>query len=143
LRSFFIALVFVLTIYPTAARAQMDGELEVNIPFQFHAGNAQLLAGMYRIHTLSDADLTVMEITSADGSTSAVFEVHQEDANFIPARGELISTSTEIATSLRRSLTAATNRERLDRIALRKNARSRDCGTAGTRAGPAPQQQEK
>jgi hypothetical protein len=88
--SLFIALVFVLTIYPTTAKAQIDGELEVNIPFKFHAGNVQLPAGIYRIHTLSDSDLTVMEITSADGSTSAVFELHQEDPNSIPAKGELI-----------------------------------------------------
>jgi hypothetical protein len=90
LLSLFIALLFVLTIYPATVRAQIDGELEVNIPFQFHAGNARLPAGMYRVHMLSDSDSNVMEITSADGSTSAVFEVHQENANSIPGKGELI-----------------------------------------------------
>jgi len=88
--SLFFALLFVLTIYPTTARAQIDGELEVNIPFQFHAGNAKLPAGTYRIHMLSDSDSNVMEITSADGTTSAVFEVQQEDPDSIPAKGELI-----------------------------------------------------
>jgi hypothetical protein len=88
--SLFIALAFVLTIYPTAARAQINGDLEVNIPFQFHAGDARLPAGTYRIHMLSDGDANVMEITSADGSTSAVFYVHEEDPDSIPAKGELI-----------------------------------------------------
>jgi hypothetical protein len=39
---------------------------------------------------LSDSDSNVMEITSADGATSAVFEVHQEDPASIPSKGELI-----------------------------------------------------
>jgi hypothetical protein len=90
LLSLFIALLFVFTIYPTTARAQIDGDLEVNIPFQFHAGDARLPAGTYRIHMVSDGDSNVMEITSADGSTSAVFEVHQENPDSIPAKGELI-----------------------------------------------------
>jgi hypothetical protein len=90
LLSLFIALAFVLTIYPAAARAQIEGDLEVNIPFQFHAGNARLPAGTYRLHMVSDGDSNVMEITSADGSTSAVFAVHQEYPDSIPAKGELI-----------------------------------------------------
>jgi hypothetical protein len=39
---------------------------------------------------LDDSDLTVMEITSADGSTSALFEVQQAEANSTPAKSELI-----------------------------------------------------
>jgi len=31
-------LVFALTIYPTKAQAQIIGQLDVNVPFQFHAG---------------------------------------------------------------------------------------------------------
>jgi hypothetical protein len=90
LLSLFIALLFAFTIYPATVRAQIEGELEVNIPFQFHAGNAKLPAGAYRIHMLPDSDLTVMEITSADGTTSALLEVQQADANSTPAKGELI-----------------------------------------------------
>jgi hypothetical protein len=39
---------------------------------------------------LDDSDLTVMEITSADGSTSALFQVQESDANSAPAKSELI-----------------------------------------------------
>ena len=72
LLSLFIALVFALTIYPTKAQAQIIGQLDVNVPFQFHAGNTKFPSGKYFIHLLDDSDLTVMEISSADGSTSAL-----------------------------------------------------------------------
>ena len=88
--SLLIALVFALTIYPAKAKAQIIGDLEVNIPFAFHAGNTKLPAGNYRIHMLDNSDLTVMEISSADGSTSALFEVQEAEANATPAKSELI-----------------------------------------------------
>src|SRR6267378_4068060 len=86
----FIALFFALTIYPSKAHAQIIGEIEANIPFQFHAGNTKLPPGKYVIHALDNTDLGVMEITSADGSTSALFEVHGAEANSAPAKTELI-----------------------------------------------------
>jgi|SRR5580692_9266014 hypothetical protein len=88
--SLFIALVFALTIYPAKAHAQIIGDLEVNIPFQFHAGNAKLPAGDYRIHVLDNSDMTVMEISSVDGTMSALFQVQQAEANTEPAKSELI-----------------------------------------------------
>jgi len=90
LLSLFIALVFALTIYPSRAHAQIIDTLEVNIPFQFHAGNTRLPAGNYSIHTLENSDLMFMEITSADGSISALFEVRQTDASSTPVKSELI-----------------------------------------------------
>jgi hypothetical protein len=90
LLSLFIALVFALAIYPSRADAQIIDTLEVNIPFQFHAGNTKLPAGNYSIHTLDNSDLKFMEITSADGSTSALFEVRETDASSTPAMSELI-----------------------------------------------------
>jgi hypothetical protein len=86
----FIALAFALTIHPSTAHAQIVGDLEANIPFQFHAGNAKLPAGKYRIHMLDNSDLTVMEISSVDGSTSALFQVQETEANSQPAKSELI-----------------------------------------------------
>jgi hypothetical protein len=87
---FFIALVFALMLYPAKVHAQIIGKLAVSIPFQFHAGNAKLPPGNYIIHMLDDSDLKVMEITSADGSTSALFEVQDAEANSTPAKSELI-----------------------------------------------------
>src|SRR5258708_40210762 len=88
LLSLLMALIFALAIYPGKAHAQIIGALEANIPFQFHAGNTNLPAGKYTIRMLDDSDLTVMEITSADGSTSALFEVQQAEANSTPAKSE-------------------------------------------------------
>jgi hypothetical protein len=90
LLSFFFALVFALTIYPTQAHAQIIGDLEAKTPFQFHVGDTKFPAGEYRIHVLDDADLSAMEITSADGSTSAVFQVQNTDANPESDNTELI-----------------------------------------------------
>ena len=90
LLSLFIALVFALTIYPTKAQAQIIDQLDVNIPFQFHAGNAKFPAGKYVVQVLDDSDQTVMEIRSANDSTSALLEVRETRANATPAKSELI-----------------------------------------------------
>ena len=90
LLTLFIASVFALTIYASSAQAQIVGDLEVNIPFQFHAGNAKLPAGKYRVHVLDDSGLTVMEISSVDGSSAALFQVDSAEANSTPAKSELI-----------------------------------------------------
>jgi len=66
------------------------GELEANIPFEFHVGSSKLPPGKYVIHMLDDSSLTVMEITSADGSTSALFDVQSAEAKSAPAKNELI-----------------------------------------------------
>jgi hypothetical protein len=88
--SLFTALVFALTLYTSRAQAQIIGEMEANIPFQFHAGNVRLPAGRYFIRVLDNTDLTVMEISSADGSTSALFEVQGTQASSSPSKSELI-----------------------------------------------------
>jgi hypothetical protein len=90
LLSFLVLSLFALTIFAGKARAQIIGDLDADIAFQFHAGNTKLPAGKYRIHVLDNSDLTVMEIVSADGSTSALFQVQESDANSAPAKSELI-----------------------------------------------------
>ena len=90
LLSLFIALVFALTMHPTKAQAQIVGNLEADIPFQFHVGNVKLPPGKYNIHVLDNSDLAVMEISSADGSSSALFEVREAEAKSAPGKSELI-----------------------------------------------------
>ena len=85
-----VALAFMLTISLVKAHAQVIGDLDVTIPFQFHAGDAKLPVGKYIIHTVGNSDLTMMEISSADGSTSALFEVRDAEAISAPAKSELI-----------------------------------------------------
>ncbi len=90
LLSFFTVLVFALSLHPTKAHAQIIGELEVTVPFQFYAGNAKLPAGKYILHMLDNSDLRIMEISTPDGSMSALFEVEDAEANFAPRKSELI-----------------------------------------------------
>jgi hypothetical protein len=90
LLSFFIALGFALTSHPAKVHAQIIGELEVDLPFQFYAGNARLPAGKYVVHMLDNSDLKVMEISNADSSTSALVEVQHAEANSAPRKSELI-----------------------------------------------------
>jgi hypothetical protein len=90
LLSFFAVLVFALSLHPAKAHAQIIGELEVTVPFQFYAGNAKLPAGKYVLHMLDNSDLRTMEISTPDGSTSALFEVEDAEANSAPRKSELI-----------------------------------------------------
>jgi hypothetical protein len=90
LLTFFFALVFASAIYPAKADAQIVGDIEANIPFQFHAGNTKFPAGEYRIHVMDNTDLSVMEISSMDGTVSALFQVRDAEANSDPAKTELI-----------------------------------------------------
>ena len=90
LLSLLVLSVFALTAFAVRAHAQIVGDLNVDIPFQFHAGNTKLPAGKYRIHMLDDSDLTVMEISSMDSSVSALFDVEDDQAQNTPAKSELI-----------------------------------------------------
>jgi hypothetical protein len=84
-----IAMVFGLSIHPARAHAQIIGELEVNIPFQFYAGDAKLPAGKYVVRMLDNTDLKIMEISSADDSASALFAVGDTEGP-APRKSELI-----------------------------------------------------
>lgn len=89
LLSLVIALVFALSIHPAKAHAQITGELEVNIPFQFYAGDAKLPAGKYVVRMLDNTNLRLMEISSADDSVSALFAV-EDTQGPAPRKSELL-----------------------------------------------------
>lgn len=88
--SLFTALVLAAMIYPKQTQAQIVGGVEADIPFQFHAGNMRLPAGKYIIRMLDDSDLTVMEISKADGTVAGLFQVRSAEANSTPPKTELI-----------------------------------------------------
>jgi len=90
LLSFAFALIVGLAMYPTKAHAQIMGQLEVNVPFEFHVRTSKPPAGKHVIRTLDDSGLTVMEISSADGSTSVLFDVRSVETGSVPAKNELI-----------------------------------------------------
>jgi hypothetical protein len=87
----FIAFVFALMIYPSRAHAQVIGTLDVNIPFQFQAGESVLPPGNYIIRMMDNTELAIMQITSKDNpSTSALFRVHEKDLTSAPTQNEVL-----------------------------------------------------
>src|SRR5580692_117492 len=80
----------VLGMSTISAQGQIIGQLEADIPFTFHAGGTKLPPGKYVIHVLGGSDLTVMEIQSADGRTSALFEVREAQDSTKPKMSELV-----------------------------------------------------
>jgi hypothetical protein len=85
-----LTLIFAMSFWPTRAQAQITGNMEAEVPFQFHVGSKTLPAGSYMIHQLEDSDLTVMQISSADGKMSALFNVQAAQAKTVPEKTELI-----------------------------------------------------
>lgn len=85
-----VAFGFALAMYPPEAHAQIVGELRADIPFPFYVGNTKLPPGKYTIHMLDNSDLTIMEISSDNGSTAALFDVRDAEANSSPRKSELI-----------------------------------------------------
>jgi hypothetical protein len=80
----------VLGMSTIGAQGQIIGQLEADIPFTFHAGGAKLPPGKYTIHVLDNTDLRQMEIQSADGRTSALFEVREAQDSTAPKKSELV-----------------------------------------------------
>src|SRR4051812_18115766 len=76
---FMVTLIGLLVAISTfKVQAQVVGEIEADIPFPFYAGNAKFVPGKYILKMMDNSDL--MEISSADGSHSAVFQVRDAQA---------------------------------------------------------------
>lgn len=88
--SIFMALGLLIAFGASRAQAQIVGEIEADIPFQFHAGNARFPAGKYILKMLDNSDLDAMEIRSADGNHAAIFQVMSAQAETSPSKTELI-----------------------------------------------------
>jgi len=87
---FSLTLIFAMSFWPARTQAQIVGNMKAEVPFQFHVGDRTLPAGDYIIHQLNDSNLTVMEISSADGKMSALFDVESAQAKTTPEKSELI-----------------------------------------------------
>jgi hypothetical protein len=85
-----LIVVSVLLLTSGIAHAQIVGQIEADIPFPFHAGAAKFPAGKYTIRVDNGSDLKTMEIQSADGRSSALFEVRSAQAQNNPQSTELI-----------------------------------------------------
>jgi hypothetical protein len=58
------------------ANAQIDSDMQIqaNVPFAFAVGDTTLPAGNYEIKRVDDNAPNVLELRSADGRTSVIFE---------------------------------------------------------------------
>jgi hypothetical protein len=72
------------------AQAQVSEQVGATIPFPFHAGGREFPAGKYTIRTVSDADDSLMQIQSADGHSSALFETQQSSTKASDNANELV-----------------------------------------------------
>ena len=90
LLALFLTLLFAMSFLPARTQAQIIGNLEADVPFQFHVGKTTMPAGRYMIHKLEGSELTVMQISSADGKLSALFEVESAQARTTPEKSELV-----------------------------------------------------
>ena len=75
------------------ANAQIDSgtRIQVNVPFDFAVGNTTLPAGKYEIRGLDDHAPNVLELRSANGRTTVVF-----DAESAQTRGDQIESKNEL-----------------------------------------------
>lgn len=71
------------------AMADITGQIDANIPFQFHIGNTTLPAGKYIFHMLNGSDLMVMTVSSADNRIGQEFLVRTALAPKIPQHAGL------------------------------------------------------
>lgn len=88
LRTLAILAVFILGA-SALAWAQLDDEMEINVPFTFMAGQTQLPPGQY-ILNWNNPDERVIELRSADGRTGVFVEFEPVQTENVPARSKLI-----------------------------------------------------
>ena len=89
----FMALCLSLVFGAVAADAQVasDATVEANVPHPFVVEKTTLPAGKYTVRAAdADGDPSVMEIRSADGHTSVMFETESAQPSRTPAKTELV-----------------------------------------------------
>ena len=70
--------------------AQITNEIQATISHSFIVGNTTLPPGQYDFRVMSDSDLTIMKVTSADGKHSVEIEIREAQADRTPQHSELI-----------------------------------------------------
>lgn len=82
-------LVLLSAIVPITAGVQITSRITFNTTFPFTVGNTKFPPGSYSIRPTDD-NSEIMEITSADGKTSALFETTAAEAAKMPSKGEVV-----------------------------------------------------
>ena len=84
-----LMLILLGAIVPISAGIQITNRVTFSTSFPFTVGNTKLPAGSYSIRPLDD-ESEVMEISSADGKMSALFETMTAELPKTPSKGEVI-----------------------------------------------------
>ena len=72
------------------AKAEITGEIDADIPFQFHVANTTLPAGNYVFRMISGTDMRAMTVTGEDGKTAVEFLVGASIAEKRPPHSVLV-----------------------------------------------------
>jgi hypothetical protein len=84
-----LTLILFGAIVPITAGVQIANRVTFSTTFPFTVGNTKFPPGSYSIRPLED-DSEMMEISSADGKTSAIFETMAADLPKPPSKGEVV-----------------------------------------------------
>jgi hypothetical protein len=84
-----LTLILLGAIVPVTAGVQIAKRVTFTTTFPFTVGNAKFPPGSYSIRPSED-DSEIMEITSADGKISAMFETTAAESPKMPSKGEVV-----------------------------------------------------
>jgi hypothetical protein len=84
-----LTLILLGAIVPITAGVQITSRVTFSTTFPFTVGNTKFPPGSYSIKPLDD-DSEIMEISSADGKTSALFETLAAELPKTPSKGEVV-----------------------------------------------------
>jgi hypothetical protein len=91
---FFLLLFFLssmtLAVSSVPAYAQIDRQLDCNIPFAFTAANTRLPAGEYVIVVPDSIQPLILELQSADGKIGVLLETMNAKSVTLPKASELV-----------------------------------------------------
>lgn len=73
-----------------ALHAQITGEIEAKVPFEFTVDNTRLPAGDYVIRPVGEESITSLELVSANGKLGVLMAPMNAEANDVPKISELV-----------------------------------------------------
>ncbi len=87
---FALFLLMTLAVISVPAYAQIERELDCNIPFAFAASNTTLPAGTYVVVVPDPSEPLILELQSADGKTGVLLEAISAKPQTLPKTSELV-----------------------------------------------------
>ncbi len=89
-RLLYVLFLLTLAVISVPAYAQIERELDCNIPFAFAAANTRLPAGAYVIVIPDPSEPLILELQTADGKTGVLLEAISAKPQTLPKTSELV-----------------------------------------------------